>query len=472
VARFWIAPLGSSFWLDETGTFWTIKDGLLPMFARLQEWPSINAAYGLVCSAAYALGGAHEYVMRLPSVISIALASLLLYRLAKRLLDAASALPALVVFICSETVVFAACDARPYALLLLAVTGSTLALVRWLNTRSPGNAMAYVITAALVPYVHYLAWPVLAVHAVYALVRLREGGPVRLKRLLIAAAAIAVLVAPLGPVFWSLFRSRALRSFAAKPPVPSFAAILAPPVLVCAAALGLLVAWVVCGHLAATPSRLPVSSVVLLVTLAAAPVFLLFAFSILTSTSIFFPRYMIESQVAVALLAGWAIGRLQPVAARFVVAASVIVFSLGAFGSLGHLWPVHGGEDWRGAMAAVRRIAGNSRMPVMVQSGFVESSKLKVDGEPPSYLMAPLALYPAAGDVHQVPYNMDERARLYLESSVVPLLARADRFLLVTRGANQGYDVWIAGRLPGYSSRDVGNFAGVDVILYQSDQPR
>src|ERR1035441_1297415 len=56
VARFWIAPLGSSFWQDETGTFWTIKDGLLPMFARLQEWPtSITAAYGLVCSAAYAL---------------------------------------------------------------------------------------------------------------------------------------------------------------------------------------------------------------------------------------------------------------------------------------------------------------------------------------------------------------------------------------------------------------------------------
>jgi hypothetical protein len=78
-------------------------------------------------------------------------------------------------------------------------------------------------------------------------------------------------------------------------------------------------------------------------------------------------------------------------------------------------------------------------MPVVVQSGFVESSKLKADvaGEPPSCLMAPLALYPAAGDVRQLPYRMDERARLYLESSVVPLLARADRFLLVTRGANQ-----------------------------------
>jgi hypothetical protein len=184
---------------------------------------------------------------------------------------------------------------------------------------------------------------------------------------------------------------------------------------------------------------------------------------------------MIESQVALALLAGWAIGRLQPVAARFVVVASVIVCSLGAFGSVRHLWPVHGGEDWRGAMAAVRRIAGNSRMPVVVRSGFVESSKLKVyvASELPSYLMAPLALYPAAGDVHQIPYRMDERARLYLESSVVPFLARADRFLLVVSGdANQPYDAWISGRLPGYSSRHVGDFAGVDVILYQSDRPR
>jgi hypothetical protein len=215
------------------------------------------------------------------------------------------------------------------------------------------------------------------------------------------------------------------------------------------------------------------SSLVLLVTLAVAPVFLFFAFSILSSTSIFVPRYMIESQVALALLAGWAIGRLEPAAARLMVAASIIVCSLAALGSLRHLWPLHGGENWRGAMAAVRRIVGNSPMPVVVQSGFVESSALQVDlaGDVTSYVMAPLTLYPAAGDVHPVPYRLDARAASYLESSVVPDLARANRFLLVTRSSRQ-YEFWIAGRLPGYSVRAVGDFGAVNVTLYQSGQPR
>ncbi|GAC1454977.1 MAG: hypothetical protein PVSMB1_04300 [Gemmatimonadaceae bacterium] len=132
--------------------------------------------YGAVAWAFYAVGGAREYVMRLPSLIAISLAALLIYRLARRIIDKDSALPAVAVFISSGTVAFAACDARPYALLLLFVVGSTLALVRWLETGTTRYAGAYVVTAALASYTHYLAFPILAAHAAYALARLREIG--------------------------------------------------------------------------------------------------------------------------------------------------------------------------------------------------------------------------------------------------------------------------------------------------------
>ena len=55
-----------------------------------------------------AVGGAHEYALRLPSVMGIALASWFMYRLVKRLIDEDSALPAVAVFIGLQPVVFTA----------------------------------------------------------------------------------------------------------------------------------------------------------------------------------------------------------------------------------------------------------------------------------------------------------------------------------------------------------------------------
>src|SRR5690349_10068966 len=66
VYRFWIAPLATSLWLDETGTFWAIRHGLRPMLTNMHEWPStVTALYGFVVWVAYAVGGAREYVLRL-----------------------------------------------------------------------------------------------------------------------------------------------------------------------------------------------------------------------------------------------------------------------------------------------------------------------------------------------------------------------------------------------------------------------
>jgi hypothetical protein len=66
-----------------------------------------------------------------------------------------------VVFACAQPVVFAGSDARPYALLLLVIAGSTLALVRWLENANMRHAAVYAITAAMIPHLHYLASPVL-----------------------------------------------------------------------------------------------------------------------------------------------------------------------------------------------------------------------------------------------------------------------------------------------------------------------
>ena len=473
VIRLWLSPLGSSFWIDETGTFWTVKDGLREMLTRVHVFPSITPAYGFIAWAAYALGGAREYALRLPSVIGISLASLFVYRLAKRLLDDASAFPAVAAFVCAESVAFAASDARPYALLLMAVAGSTLALVRWLQTGALRHAALCVIAAAVVPYLQYLALPVLGAHALYALMRLREGAPVRPRHLMAAAGCVAVLILPLAPGVLDLLHNRGAHSFASRPNVADVAALLVSPVLIFAAAMGILLAIVVCGRLRVSPLSVPHSTLVLLVTLALVPVFTLFTVSILNPTSLFVPRYMIELQVSLALLIGWGIGRIQPELARSVVVASVIVCSIAAFGKVGRIWAMHGRQDWRDAMAAIRQIAGNTPMPAVVQCGFTEASADRLESEGSSYLMAPLSLYRAPGPVIPLPYNAkDERTLLYLESNVVPAIEHSDRFALVTTELPPIYDSWMEGRLPGYAARPVGDFTDIRVTLFEARERR
>ena len=468
VARFWIAPLGSSLWRDEAGTLWTIKDGLAQMFVRIQAWPSISAAYGIICWLAYAIGGAKEYVLRLPSVIAIIAATWLVHRLAKRLFGCEAAFPAVGVFASCETVIFAGADARPYALVLLAVAASTLLLVRWLGSGALPDAAGYVITAALAVYLHYLVFPVLGAHAAYAFMRLQEGSPVRLKGLLSAAACTGMLLVPLSPVFLHLARDRQAHSYVERPSLMSLAAACAPAVLLCSVGLGLCAAKLVCRRISAEPWNLPRSTTVLLACLGLGPVFLLFAVSNFTSAHVFLPRYFIESQIALALFGGWAIGRIRPEMARWMLVVAILLCSIAAFGSWRYVRPPHNHEDWRAAMATVRRIVRNPTTPVLFQSGFVESSTENVElTTGTGFLTAPLSIYPAAGRVIVIPYKFDENSRRYMESVASRLEGRCSRFVLVTCTGDY-WPAWVAGRLHNYSASTVRNLDEITIMVFQA----
>src|ERR1041385_317741 len=133
IVELWLLPLKASFWLDETATFWIIKDGLSNLVSRAIYWSGQSPFYYLVAWLALQMGGLQTIVLRMPSIIAMALAAYWLYKLATRLLDAETAPLAVLVFVCLEQVAFAAGDARPYALGLCMLTGSAFLLVRWLD---------------------------------------------------------------------------------------------------------------------------------------------------------------------------------------------------------------------------------------------------------------------------------------------------------------------------------------------------
>lgn len=105
VFRLWILPLRSSLWLDETMTYWVIKDGLAHTFSRallVMDSPLYFPAVWV----ATAIGCPREFVMRLPSTIAMGFATFLLYRLGVLLFDRLTGLLTALVFACLPGIAF------------------------------------------------------------------------------------------------------------------------------------------------------------------------------------------------------------------------------------------------------------------------------------------------------------------------------------------------------------------------------
>ncbi|MBV9625472.1 MAG: glycosyltransferase family 39 protein [Acidobacteria bacterium] len=487
IVRFWLMPLGSSFWVDEAGTFWTVKDGLRSMLERMQLWPNTPPLFGIISWAAYKIGGAHEYALRLPSVVAMGIGCWLLSRLTARLLDSASVLPTVAVFICLQPVVVAATEARPYAMVLALGIGATLAIVRWLDSGSAGYAAAYVAAGVLLLYTHPLTFPLILSHALYALMRLREGTPVQGKQLAGAALAIGILMFPQLPILLGYGRGAGSHIFLRRPYFAHFAETLVPDVLIMGVGLGLFIAWRLSltrhnGRLSLSPrfEPIPPSSQVLLFALLMVPAGLFFAVSVFTPVKTFHLRYIIVSNIGLALLAGGAIGRLQPAWARNIVTSCVLLCSLAAYGAVGRLWPLHHNQDWRGALALVKQNAAPTGLPVIFQSPYIESTTLLQSSgdDPPEFLIAPVVMYPVQTRVIPVPLAFNQRSIGYMNAKVIPVAEQAGRFLLVTvgggwegpEGSEQPYVNWLLGRLPDFQARKLGNFGdAVSITLYQQD---
>jgi mannosyltransferase len=441
--RFWCMPLESSLWLDETGTYWTVKDGLGTAMARVFDAQTTSSPIHIALEWAFLkLPGPIEVRLRMVSVIAILLSILLLYRLGRRLLGPEAALISISVFTSIGSVIFAGTDARPYALWLLAAIASTLALVEWMETGGRVAMSAFVLLASLSIYIHYLAFLMFFVYGAYALVRIGQWSPVRPKELVWAAVVIAVAALPVLPVLLRLHSESRLHYYLAKAPhVFDLEVALAPPNLIAGILGGLLVARLLFSQIEFEAPAAPRSLWVLLVAWSTAPVVVLFGISLISDAKLFHPRYLICAAPGTALLAALALRCIRPAAARIAMAASVLVAALLTYGSVRHLDIRHqAGEDWKDAAQTVALYA-DAATPVLVQSGFPESKWMNwlAAGARQDQMFAPLSVYPLAGTVIPLPMTTDSVSRGYLRSVISQKLAGSQRFLLVTYGVGDRF---------------------------------
>ena len=466
----WVVPMFTSLWLDETATFWVIKDGIVKAVARSMYWAGQSPVYYATAWLALVLGGRHEAVLRLPSLLALGLAAVLFYKLAGRLFDRTTARLAVLAFVCSEPVAYAAADARPYALGLCALIGSALLLAAWLDTGRIRYGVGYAVVVALVIYTHCLLATALAVLGLWAFSRVRRERRVPVQGLLAAWLAAGILVIPLVSQVLRFYQGRATHSFAAVPTFRDMLGTLAPPVLVASVAAGFLLAWLISPQLKCG-SGVSKRTVLLAAGWAIGPPLVCFAVSVSTHIEIFVPRYYIGCEPGLALLVGWLIRSCATNAGQRIVAAAMVIGALLGFGSFHH-----DSENWSDAMRTVRSVAGRAPVPVLVASGFVEASDPRAldDLKLRDVLFGPLEMYPPAGKVVRLPYRLNEESIQYLEHILPAALDHQDRFLFVGRFEGKSFEPWLSGWLAarGFQSRSLGNFGTVSVQLFSTPGTR
>jgi hypothetical protein len=470
LAVLWLRPLASSLWLDETGTFWIIRGSLAEVFHRALEFHGQSPLYPLVLWVWTRLFGTGEIALRLPSIIGAGAAAWFCHRIGLRLAGRTEALLATCIFVLLPPVAFAAGDARPYALALAALLGTTLAMLRWLETEEPLAAVGTVVLAALTLYLHYLFALALIPHALFAGRALKRKGRSAVPVLSAAIGGLALLLAPSVPHFIGVIGRRQASSLFTYGTVPDLLAWFAPPAIVVAYLVGRFAR--ITGEDLGGESRAigPGIQAFLVIWLVLPPTALFLAGAI-SGVGLFAERHYLSSVPAVALLSGSAFALLSLRRRRIAIVVLGILVVLMRPGPQHTPWV----SDWRGAADAVNALSGSGDTLLLVYTGFSESREMGwvLDERRSEALLAPLAAYPMDGRAHPLPFYLTEDAARYLERILVDDGAAAERIVLVSTEITKTYDVWLAERTStlGYSQRSLGDFGDIRVVVFERDGP-
>ena len=455
----WAIPMTRSLWLDETLTWWVVRDGLGEAIDRALTYQQSPLYYVLVWPFAH-LDGANEVLLRIPSLRGRGdRRRSCLARLAGRLLGPASRGVAVLALMGTWATVEAS-DARPYALALAFAIGSWLALVEALDRPRVRAAAVYGLLVAGMLWAHYLFAVVLLPQVLYAAMRRRRGATVAGARDAAVAAGVAlVLLLPLAAQIGSLWsRRQELATGGSSVVLAPF--LVANAVVVPAVLVALVVAR---GKLRFERTRIAADGGVLIVAWAAAPPVALWLVSVVSAPYFINGRYLVSATPGIALLVAWGVAALRPGAAQrsFVVALAVLTPIVVT------LW-FHRDDDWRSAVRTAATVTEQDTV-VLARVRLVEAKQVDWlhDPEKRSYVLAPFSFYPLPVEPIPLPlFPHDPGADVYLEETLDGPVASAGRFVLIEQG--DVYRAWLDERLGplGWSSAQVGSVEEPEVTVF------
>jgi mannosyltransferase len=465
VAVLWIRPIASSLWTDELGTWWVISGTARQAVQRAEAVQGQSPLSYLLAWLARHVTGTSEIGLRTPALICCLAAAYLLYRIAARLVDAETGRIAVVVFALWPSIAFAASDARPYPLAILASIASVWALIRWVDAPSVRRAVAYVVLAALVPWVHPLFGLVLIPEAVYAVMRIRDGSTtIRPRTFVVTEILIAALIVPVGLEILALWGRHDDWLIPNPLTVPWITQMLVPPALVGAAVIG----GIIVGprlRIGSEARRLPASTITLLITWFVVPAGVLVGIAILTPVRLIMARYLLCAVPGGVLLTAVALRSIDPPRPRRIV---ILVFAILAIVDFASPWK---SGDMRGAAAAVRTVADDDTI-VLIDGRFQESMEPSwyTDPERQGLLTAATSFYPVPGRVVPLPVNLTTDDIDFFRSRVDTALVGADHAVVVGE-TGSSYWPWFDEYMSehGWSSTPVATMSLFSVVEYRRD---
>lgn len=315
-----LVRLPSHFWLDETMSYWTACRGFKQVLIRCTSWPH-SVVYSMLMLVLRSMGAASEWIYRLPSFLAIGAATLLLFRMSRRLFGADAAWMSVAAFVSIDVVRFSACDARPYGLALLFSVISSDLLLRFLDR--PGYRLAglYGLAAAGLLHLQLLFGTLLVAHGLYLIYRCVHGERIRLAYAVTGAAVLVAVASPVAIQYLGFTGNPASHSFAPLPSLSDLAASYLPD-------MGLYVLGTV-GILALIVPRMewkatsPPYTGVFVLLWAITPPTVLFIISRLTPLHLFVPRYFLSYSPGLAMCFGVTLTSFRPRVVRSAVLSAM-----------------------------------------------------------------------------------------------------------------------------------------------------
>ena len=341
-------------WRDELSSWSFAARPVSGLIATARNTGATQLAYYLLLHFWIAAFGSSADAMRTLSVLAMSGAAACVTLIGRHLAGPRAGLASGLVFALVPSVSRFAQEVRFYALEVLVATLATLLLLRALERPSWRRWLAYASAVALLGYIDLVALSVLAGHAAGAALRWRRDRDRR--QLWFAAAAAAGLAAcvPLALIGWSQAADQV--AWIGRPGLDLAAfsfffrnLFYSTSVAAALIVLGVL-AWAVARREAAFATATAIAPVAVVWLVSQGP------------HSYFFPRYLLLTVGAWAILAGICLSRLD---VRIAVAALLVVAALGAGDQQvirapgAHSWPSYpagsGGSylDYAGAAAVI-----------------------------------------------------------------------------------------------------------------------
>ncbi len=478
ILRLWIMPLGSSFWVDEMGTYFVVHHGAHDPSLRVVPQVA-DSIYFVLPMLAEKVAGFSEVSYRFSSVLAMAGALAAIGWLASRLIHPDAFWFVVFAAMTSRGFNYQAADARPYALGTFFLAISVLLLVRWLDSGRWRDALLFAATASLLWVVHLIFWPFYLIFAVYACFRIvRRENRIDWQQALTVFAIVVCAALPVALRAVAVLHEASAHVIVPRPGFGELLSILKIKALIIAFAAAFLLSrgfkWKV-----PPTARVSRSSLVLILSWWLIDPLCLFVFSWTSGDSVFLARYLALALPGVALTAGMIVAMFVPARYWKPVGLALGLGVLILMGNWNRLWPPHQNSDWRGAASALHAWVAGENVPVICPSPFIEAQPptWRPDYPPQTFLYSNLTLYPIAGHPYTFPFATFPFAtppvvEEYAERLSLDRLVPAGRFAIY--GWDQSVDFWrrrftAKPELRGWQNKGLGMFGDVEVVVFSRE---